>query len=140
MPVRPQPTKPQTRQPYDWEFHKGRKVLTVKTSSQLLVNDAQTMLTECVSGTGIAQVFTVAVRDLLESRKLVELFPDWSDEKFPLYAYYPSRHHPAAKVRAFVEFVLQAVRCSDGNEATASATSTLGTSRRIADVRFQLTS
>jgi DNA-binding transcriptional LysR family regulator len=101
---------PQTRQPYDWEFHKGRKVLTVKTRSQLLVNDAQTMLTECVSGTGIAQVFTVAVRDLLESRKLVELFPDWSDEKFPLYAYYPSRHHPAAKVRAFVEFVLQAVR------------------------------
>jgi DNA-binding transcriptional LysR family regulator len=68
------------------------------------------MLTECVSDMGIAQVFTVAVRDFLESRELVELFPDWSDEKFSLYAYYPSRHHPAAKVRAFMEFVLQAVR------------------------------
>jgi DNA-binding transcriptional LysR family regulator len=101
---------PLTRQPYDWEFHKGRKVLTVKTTSRLLVTDARTMLTECVSGMGIAQVFTVAVRDLLESQKLVELFPDWSDEKFPLYAYYPSRHNPAAKVRAFVEFVLQEVR------------------------------
>ena len=101
---------PRTRQPYDWEFHKGRKVLTAKTRSRLLVSDARTMLTECLSGTGIAQVFTVAVRDLLENRKLVELFPGWADEKFPLYAYYPSRHHPAAKVRAFVEFVLQAVR------------------------------
>jgi DNA-binding transcriptional LysR family regulator len=100
---------PLTRQPYDWEFHKGRKVLTVKTTSRLLVSDARTMLTECVSGMGVAQVFTVAVRDLLGSQKLVELFPDWPDEKFPLYAYYPSRHHPAAKVRAFVEFVLQAV-------------------------------
>jgi DNA-binding transcriptional LysR family regulator len=68
------------------------------------------MLTECLSGTGIVQVFAVAVRDLLESRRLVELFPDWSDEKFPLHAYLPSRHYPAAKVRAFVEFVLQAVR------------------------------
>jgi DNA-binding transcriptional LysR family regulator len=100
---------PLTRQPYAWEFHKEKKVLTVKTTSRLLVSDARTMLTECLSGMGIAQVFTVAVRDLLESQKLVELFPDWPDEKFPLYAYYPSRHHPAAKVRAFVEFVLRAV-------------------------------
>jgi len=101
---------PLTRRPFDWEFHKGRKVLAVKTRSRLLVSDARTMLTECLGGMGIAQVFTVAVRDLLESRKLVELFPDWSDETYPLYAYYPSRHHPAAKVRVFVEFVLQAVR------------------------------
>jgi DNA-binding transcriptional LysR family regulator len=41
---------PLTRQPYDWEFHKGRKVLTVKTRSRLLVSDARTMLTECMSG------------------------------------------------------------------------------------------
>ena len=101
---------PLTRQPYAWEFHKGRTVLTVKTRSRLIVSDARTMLTECVSGMGIAQVFTVAVRDFLESQELVELFPDWPDETFPLYAYYPSRHHPAAKVRADVEFVLQAVR------------------------------
>lgn len=82
----------------------------MKIRGWLLVNDARTMLAECLSGTGIAQVFTVAVRDLPESGRLVELFPDWADEKFPLHAYYPSRHHPAAKVRPFVEFVLQAVR------------------------------
>lgn len=101
---------PRTKQPYEWEFHKGRKVMTAKTGGRLLVNDARTMLTECIAGTGIAQVFTVAVRDLLKAGKLVSLFPDWSDETFPLYAYYPSRHQPAAKVRAFVEFVLKAVR------------------------------
>ena len=101
---------PLTRRAYEWEFHKGRKVVAVKTRSRLVVSDARTMLTECLSGTGIAQVFAVAVRDLLESHRLVELFPDWSDEKFPLHAYFPSRHHPAAKVRAFVEFVLQAAR------------------------------
>lgn len=101
---------PSTRQAYEWEFHKGRKVVGVKTRSRLLVSDAGTMLTECLSGTGIAQVFAVVVRDLLESRKLVQLFPEWSDEKFPLYVYYPSRHHPAPKVRAFVDFILEAVR------------------------------
>lgn len=88
---------PLTRRAYDWEFHKGRKVVAVKTKSRLL------------AGTGIAQVFAVVARDLIKNGKLVELFPTWADETFPLYAYYPSRHHPAAKVRAFVDFILDAV-------------------------------
>src|ERR1700733_1934348 len=79
------------------------------TKSRLMVSDAGTMFTECTAGTGIAQVAAVVVRDLLENGSLIQLFPDWSDETFPLYAYHPSRHHPAAKVRAFVDFVLDAV-------------------------------
>jgi DNA-binding transcriptional LysR family regulator len=63
---------PLTRQAYDWEFHKGRKVLAVKRNSRLLVSDAGTMLTECLAGTGIAQIFAVVARDLLKN-KLVEL-------------------------------------------------------------------
>ena len=101
---------PLTRQAFDWEFHKGRKVVTVKTKSRLLLSDAATMLTECLAGTGIAQVFSVVAKDLIKNGKLIELFPAWADETFPLYAYYPSRHHPAAKVRAFVDFILDAVR------------------------------
>ena len=100
---------PVTGHAYDWEFHKGRKIITVPTKSRLMVSDAGTMFTECIAGTGIAQVVAVVVRDLLENGSLIQLFPDWSDETFPLYAYHPSRHHPAAKVRAFVDFVLDAV-------------------------------
>jgi DNA-binding transcriptional LysR family regulator len=101
---------PKTGQAYDWEFHKGRKIIAVPTKSRLMVSDAGTMLTECIAGTGIAQVFAVVVRDLLENGSLIQLFPGWSDDTFPLYAYYPSRYHSAAKVRAFVDFVLNAVR------------------------------
>ncbi|MBS0251992.1 MAG: LysR family transcriptional regulator [Proteobacteria bacterium] len=101
---------PITRQPFDWEFHKGRRNQTIKTQSRLLLSDASTMLTECLAGTGIAQVFAVVAKDHIKSGKLIELFPDWADEHFPLNAYYPSRHHPAAKVRAFVDFILKAVR------------------------------
>lgn len=101
---------PITRQRFAWEFHKGRKIQTLKTKSRLLLSDASTMLTECLAGSGIAQVFAVVAKDHIKSGKLVELFPGWADERFPLNAYYPSRHHPAAKVRAFVDFILQAVR------------------------------
>jgi DNA-binding transcriptional LysR family regulator len=39
--------------------------------------------------------------------RLIELFPDWVGETFLLYALYPSRHLPAAKVRAFIDFVIE---------------------------------
>jgi DNA-binding transcriptional LysR family regulator len=101
---------PETGRPYDWEFHRKRKVLKIDVSSRLVLSDAGTMLTECLAGTGICQVLAIAVKDLLKEGRLINLFPDWPDETFPLHALYPSRHHPAAKVRAFVEFVQRTVR------------------------------
>jgi DNA-binding transcriptional LysR family regulator len=52
----------------------------------------------------------------LDDGQLVDLFPDWPDKKFTLYALYPSRHLPAAKVRAFIDFVVAfvALRSNDG--------------------------
>jgi len=35
----------------------------------------------------------------------VPILTDWPDETYPLYAYYPSRSHVPAKVRAFIDFV-----------------------------------
>jgi DNA-binding transcriptional LysR family regulator len=92
--------------PFDWEFRKGRRVLPVDIASRLLVSDVGAMLSACEAGTGIAQIMQLGAGDLIESGKLVELFPDWSGELFPLYALYPSRRHRAAKVRAFVDFCL----------------------------------
>jgi DNA-binding transcriptional LysR family regulator len=51
----------------------------------------------------------LGIRELLSDGKLIDLFPDWPDKKYPLYALYRSRHLPAAKVRAFIDFVVAAV-------------------------------
>jgi DNA-binding transcriptional LysR family regulator len=37
------------------------------------------------------------------------LYPDWPDERSPLYAFHLSRHVPPARVRAFLDFVVEAV-------------------------------
>jgi DNA-binding transcriptional LysR family regulator len=79
--------------PFDWEFRKGRRVLPVDIESRLLVSDVGAMLSACEAGTGIAQIMQLGAGDLIQSGKLVELFPDWSGELFPLYALYPSRQH-----------------------------------------------
>jgi len=52
----------------------------------------------------------VGTSDLIASGDLVVLFPDWSDELLPLYAFHASRHLPAAKVRAFLDFVVSSTR------------------------------
>jgi DNA-binding transcriptional LysR family regulator len=101
---------PRSGRLFEWEFHAGKKVLPVKTSGALMLTDVGTMINECVAGTGIAQVLGIGVQPLLESGRLIELFPDWPGETFPLYALHPSRHHPPAKVRAFIEFALKAAQ------------------------------
>jgi DNA-binding transcriptional LysR family regulator len=96
----------ETGRPFEWEFHRGRKILPVATHGSLTVNHVDTMHSVCVAGYGIAQVMAFGVESLLASGKLVELFPDWPDERFPLYALYPSRQYMPAKTRAFLDFVL----------------------------------
>jgi DNA-binding transcriptional LysR family regulator len=96
---------PGTGQPFEWEFHRGRKIVPVKTSGRLLLTDVGAMLGACIAGAGIAQVMALGIQDLLDGGQLVELFPDWPNEKFPLFALYPSRTLPPAKLRAFLDFV-----------------------------------
>jgi DNA-binding transcriptional LysR family regulator len=96
---------PLTARPFPWEFIRGRKRVVIDTGGQLILNDAGTLYATCLAGYGIAQVFDMGIGPLLSSGQLVDIFPDWADETFPLYAYYPSRKHPSAKTKAFLEFV-----------------------------------
>jgi DNA-binding transcriptional LysR family regulator len=97
---------PETGRPFTWEFHRKRKKLAVETVGRLTVNDVGTMHSACLAGYGIAQIMELGAEALLAERRLVDLFPDWPEERFPLYALHPSRHHPPAKARAFVDFVV----------------------------------
>jgi DNA-binding transcriptional LysR family regulator len=95
---------PASGRAFEWEFRRGEVVLPVATTGPLLVTDVGTMIGACRAGAGVAQVLALGVRDLLRDGSLVELFPDWPGESFPLYALHPSRHLPPAKVRAFIDF------------------------------------
>ncbi|MEI9982090.1 MAG: LysR substrate-binding domain-containing protein [Aliidongia sp.] len=88
----------------------GRELLTVDVPSRLMLSDVGTMLRACAAGAGVAQVMALGSQAMLDDGHLIDLFPDWPDERFPLYALYPSRHQPPARVREFIEFALQAVQ------------------------------
>ena len=90
--------------PYEWELRRKKEVLPLRIKGRLLVSDSGTLLGACEAGAGIAQILEIGCEHLLRSGRLIELFPDWSDERFPLHAIYPSRLHTAAKVTAFIAF------------------------------------
>lgn len=99
---------------YEWEMRRKTKVLPLRVKGRLLTSDSGTLLGACEAGAGIAQVLEIGCEHLLRSGRLIELFPEWSDERFALYAIYPSRHHRAAKVRAFIDFVVDVLKIEAG--------------------------
>jgi DNA-binding transcriptional LysR family regulator len=109
---------PLTDRPFPWEFHRGGEVIEVNVSGRLVVNDLATKLNACAAGHGISQSLALGLDPLLECGELVQILSDWAEERFPLYAYFPSRHLPPAKVRAFLEFVLASVGRSPGLDQT----------------------
>jgi DNA-binding transcriptional LysR family regulator len=98
----------------DWQFRRQGNVVQIRTAGRLMVAEFGTMLAACLGGFGIARVKAIGVRSFIEQGALVELLSEWSGESFPLYALYPSGHLPAAKVRAFIDFVQSRVARADG--------------------------
>src|SRR6204780_3926617 len=98
---------PYTGRPFDWEFIRDKEIIEVPTSGPLAFSDPKSMLEECIAGTGIAQVIGWGVKELLAGGALIDLFPDWHGERLPLVAFHPSRKHPLAQVRAFVDFCVE---------------------------------
>jgi DNA-binding transcriptional LysR family regulator len=100
---------PETGRTFPWEYHRGRKMVKVTTTGRLIVSDIVNLHGICVAGWGIAQVLEVAVKPMLETGALVKLLPEWDDERFPIYAVYPSRNYVPPKVRVFIDFISSAV-------------------------------
>ena len=96
---------PQTGLPFPWEFRRGGKVREVKVSGRLVMDDSSVAISACLAGQGIFQSLAIGLADLLSRGELVQILAEWSEERFPLYAYHPSRRHPPAKVRAFLDFI-----------------------------------
>lgn len=101
---------PATGRPFEWEFHRSGEILPVRVHGRLILDEASTAVAACLAGLGIAQPMALGLTRYFESGELVDLFPEWAEEYFPLRIYHPSRHLPPAKVRAFLDFVAAIAR------------------------------
>jgi len=103
---------PQTGRPFPWEFHRKGKVVAVPVVGRLVMDDPSAAIAACAAGLGLFQGLRLGLGDWLASGRLVQVLTGWAEERYPLYAYHPSRHLPPAKVRAFLAFIQQVAAAS----------------------------
>jgi len=91
---------------------KGRqgKVETVKTRGNLTTNDGSIAVQWALDGQGILLRAEWDIRHHLAQGQLVQLMPQFHTPDADIYAIYPAQHKSAARVRAFVDFVAEALK------------------------------
>lgn len=62
---------PSTGRPFEWEFWRGKEVITVAVDGRLTVTDAGTKLGACLAGFGVAQVIDLGLEHHLKSGALI---------------------------------------------------------------------
>ncbi|OWZ91708.1 LysR family transcriptional regulator [Sinorhizobium sp. LM21] len=98
-----------TGRPFAWEFQSRDEAIPFAATGRVMVNDTGSLIAACRSGAGIAQLLELYVRDELSDGDLIQILPDWSEETFPLHAYYRRSDLMPAKLRAFLDFVREIV-------------------------------
>jgi len=79
----------------------------VRVSGTIHSNNGDLNTALAVRGVGVAFEPDFMVDDELRAGRLIALLPDYAVEPSPIYAVYPSRKHLSAKVRLFVEYLIE---------------------------------
>ncbi len=71
--------------------------------SRFQANDGDALIASAVAGIGVAWAPDFLVQEHLQAGRLIHLLPDWTEPKRVVHALYPHRRHLSAKVRAFID-------------------------------------
>jgi DNA-binding transcriptional LysR family regulator len=96
--------------PYQDEWHfadrKGAPA-QVRVAGNLITNSGETLRVAALQGAGVTLAPGFLVHDDLEAGRLVRLLPEYRPVEFAMNAIYPHRHHLSAKVRIFIDRLVQ---------------------------------
>ena len=96
------------KNPRQWPYKNQYGMeINVEVNSRVAVNTSEMELALCLAGHGIARMPGFLFSDEFEHGQLVELFPDFQRSPIDIYLIYPSRKHMSAKVRSFIDYVVE---------------------------------
>jgi LysR family transcriptional regulator for bpeEF and oprC len=90
-----------------WTFERDGHQIDLQLRSSLAFNEAGPRFEAAVHGLGIIQTTSIHVAPLVANRQLCRILEDWTAMAPPLLVLYPRRQYPSAKLRAFVDFLLE---------------------------------
>jgi DNA-binding transcriptional LysR family regulator len=91
-----------------WPFRIDGQVREIEVDGRVAVSDGESQLRLGLQGLGIVRLTRLTVAAAIKREELVPLLQDYSaEEPVPIHAVYPHRKHLAAKVTAFVDFIVE---------------------------------
>jgi DNA-binding transcriptional LysR family regulator len=91
-----------------WEFEGPDETVHVKVRPRMRTNSGDTCCAAAIGHHGIVLQPSFLVGPHLVSGALIEVLPQYRSIELGIYALYPSRKHLTPKVRALVDFLVQA--------------------------------
>jgi DNA-binding transcriptional LysR family regulator len=93
-----------------WQFTGENDEVTVKVSGRLRVNSMEAAAHAVCGGAGISVLPDYAIRRQLAAGEVKRVLTDYEvSGGHQIYALYPHRHHLSAKVRVFIDYLLEAL-------------------------------
>lgn len=112
-----------TGRSFNLRFKRGDDVVEVQPEGGVSVNESTAHLTAVTSGLGIGLCFRYQISPLLEKGEMMEVLPDWSLARHPLYAMYPQNRHMNAKARVFIDWATEVFGALDARPGLANTAS-----------------
>lgn len=89
-----------------WRLTSGKRTETVKVRGNLSTNDGEIAVNWALAGHGILMRAEWDIAKYLRSGRLRQVLENWQTPAADIHAVYPQRLQTAARVRAFVDFVV----------------------------------
>lgn len=107
--------------PAHWLFEKGGERIERSPDGRLAFNSMEAAVEAAAAGLGVAQVLSSLAQGAIASGRLAPVLVDWAAAGPPLYVAYPHHRHLSAKIRAFVDFAVDAFAGDGGWSAIVAA-------------------
>jgi DNA-binding transcriptional LysR family regulator len=91
----------------EWEFSKGEELERVAVSGRYHATLSLVIMDAIRAGCGLGLLPRTYIKDDLERGTIQIALDDWNSIPYSVYAVYPSRRYVPAKVRAFLDFIVE---------------------------------
>jgi len=91
----------------DWTFYSDSGPVKVKVGGNYQVNNSEALQQAALAGLGIAKIPTFVVGEDIAAGRLLPLLKDYQLPMQTFYAVFPQRRHLPAKVRVFLDFIIE---------------------------------
>lgn len=97
----------------EWRMHHAGEERAIPIRGSIKADNGDMLRLAAISGAGLIFQPLFIVADDLQAGRLVEVLADYPSAELGIYALYPSRKHLSAKVRTFVDFLVERLGSDD---------------------------